>query len=43
MTCNLHPKFSDVRVSKSRIIRWARHVASTGGEKKYIQGFGGET
>jgi len=32
-----------VRVIKSRIIRWARHVPRTGGEESCIQGFGGET
>jgi hypothetical protein len=34
---------SIVQVTKSRIIRWARHVARTGGEKSFIQGFGVET
>jgi hypothetical protein len=32
-----------VRVMKSRRLRWAGHVARTGGEVKCIQGFGGET
>ena len=31
------------RVIKSKIMRWAGHVARMGGEDKRIQGFGGET
>jgi len=31
-----------VRVIKSRRVRWAEHVVRMG-EKRYIQGFGGET
>jgi hypothetical protein len=34
---------SIVRVMKSRSMRWAVHVARRGGEKRRIQGFGGET
>ena len=32
-----------VRVIKSRRMRWAGHVARMGGQKRRIQGFGGET
>jgi hypothetical protein len=32
-----------VRVIKSRRVRWAGHVARIGGEKRCVQGFGGET
>ena len=32
-----------IRVIKSRRMRWAEHVARRGGEKRCIQGFGGET
>ena len=32
-----------VRVIRSRIMRWAGHVARMGGEESCIQGFGGET
>jgi len=32
-----------IRVTKSRRMSWAEHVACLGGEEKCIQGFGGET
>jgi hypothetical protein len=31
-----------VQVIKSRIMRWVRHVAQMGGERR-VQGFGGKT
>jgi len=32
-----------IQVLKSRRMRWARPAAHGGGEKRHIQGFGGET
>jgi PAS domain-containing protein len=40
---DLYSSPSNVRVVKSRRMSWARHVVRTGGEKRCIQGFGGET
>jgi hypothetical protein len=33
----------NIRVIKSRRMRWAGHVARTGAEERRIQGFGDET
>ena len=32
-----------VWVMRPRRMRWSRHVAHTGGQERFIQGFGGET
>jgi len=40
---NLYSSFDILRVSKSRTIRWTRHVARMGGEERSIRGFGEET
>jgi hypothetical protein len=38
----LYPLPNIIQEIKSRIMRWAEHVACMGGEERCIQGFGGE-
>jgi hypothetical protein len=40
---NLKSSSNIVRVTKSRRMRWERHVARVGGEERSMQDFGGET